>query len=117
LNVCAIINTIYTNSASKRAKFYYTAVVLRDNSFLVPKNHSKSSQNPSTVVRCFFGKNPIFPKPIRRRPEHDPKKWVFKPVKSSQNRSSFLQVPEIGKFCNIFVLLTNKNAQNFGFDI
>jgi hypothetical protein len=31
-----------------------------------------------------------------------------KPVKSSQNRSSFSQVPEMGKFCNTFALLTQK---------
>ncbi|PVV55325.1 hypothetical protein DD829_14990 [Chryseobacterium sp. HMWF035] len=51
------------------------------------KNHSKPSRNPSAVVRSSFGKNPIFPKPIRRRPEHDPKKWVFKPVKTGQKQS------------------------------
>ncbi|OVE57715.1 hypothetical protein B0E34_08925 [Chryseobacterium mucoviscidosis] len=63
------------------------------------KNHSEFSRNPSTVVRPFFGKNPIFPKPIRRRPEHDPKKWVFKPVKTGQNRSKAVKTGHLFHRC------------------
>jgi len=81
--------------------------------------NQKTTQDSPKILRLLFGvsseKIPFF----RSRPEEDPnmiRRNGFsnrsKPVKISQNRSSYSQVSEIGKFCNTFVLLTNKNAQN-----